>query len=264
MTRKDQLFAMNGATLIMLADKLGVKIKCNRTRTSLKEAKQAVIERILAAENASAEQVAPDNQENNPEEEKQEKPAEPSRPEKPEANKEENKPSNALKKSGSSGFFIAAKDGVVVHDRGVQPVFRSPDDAVRATTVIAGQGKAAGIDVMDPVLFQDRGHVGVTVDRGAAVVFHCQISELIQGIADVLSMSVNQEELAVLRFDDCKISSVAAVAVAFHSDDRDVKFVGQSLCIVVVVAGVGDEIDVFQFGPDISNFIEFSVCITND
>ena len=100
MTRKDQLFAMNGATLIMLADKLGVKIKCNRTRTSLKEAKQAVIERILAAENASAEQVAPDNQENNPEEEKQEKPAEPSRPEKPEANKEENKPSNTLKKSG--------------------------------------------------------------------------------------------------------------------------------------------------------------------
>ena len=100
MTRKDQLFAMNGATLIMLADKLGVKIKCNRTRTSLKEAKQAVIERILAAENASAEQVAPDNQENNPEEEKQEKPAEPSKSEKPEANKEENKPSNALKKSG--------------------------------------------------------------------------------------------------------------------------------------------------------------------
>lgn len=97
MTRKDQLFAMNGTTLIMLADKLGVKIKCNRTRTSLKEAKQAVIERILAAENASAEQVAPDNQENNSEEEK---PAEPSRPEKPEANKEENKPSNALKKSG--------------------------------------------------------------------------------------------------------------------------------------------------------------------
>ena len=100
MTRKDQLFAMNGATLIMLADKLGVKIKCNRTRTSLKEAKQAVIERILAAENASAEQVAPDNQENSPEEEKQEKPAEPSKSEKPEANKEENKPSNALKKSG--------------------------------------------------------------------------------------------------------------------------------------------------------------------
>lgn len=100
MTRKDQLFAMNGATLIMLADKLDVKIKCNRTRTSLKEAKQAVIKRILAAENASAEQVAPDNQENNPEEEKQEKPAEPSKPEKPEANKEENKSSNALKKSG--------------------------------------------------------------------------------------------------------------------------------------------------------------------
>lgn len=100
MTRKDQLFAMNGATLIMIADKLDVKIKCNRTRTSLKEAKQAVIERILAAENASVEQVAPDNQENNPEEEKQEKPAEPSKPEKPEANKEENKPSNALKKSG--------------------------------------------------------------------------------------------------------------------------------------------------------------------
>ena len=100
MTRKDQLFAMNGKTLIMLADKLDVKIKCNRTRTSLKEAKQAVIERMWAAENASVEQVAPDNQENNPEEEKQEKPAEPSKPEKPEANKEENKPSNALKKSG--------------------------------------------------------------------------------------------------------------------------------------------------------------------
>ena len=55
MTREEQLIAMNGTTLIMLADKLGVKVKCNRTRTALKEAKKAVVDRILAVENATTE-----------------------------------------------------------------------------------------------------------------------------------------------------------------------------------------------------------------
>lgn len=55
MTREEQLIAMNGTTLIMLADKLGVKVKCNRTRTALKEAKKAVVDRILAVENAATE-----------------------------------------------------------------------------------------------------------------------------------------------------------------------------------------------------------------
>lgn len=50
MTRKDKLIAMNGTTLIKVADKLGVKVACNKTRTALKEAKANVIERILAAE----------------------------------------------------------------------------------------------------------------------------------------------------------------------------------------------------------------------
>lgn len=50
MTRKDKLIAMNGTTLIKVADKLGVKVACNKTRTALKEAKANVIERILIAE----------------------------------------------------------------------------------------------------------------------------------------------------------------------------------------------------------------------
>lgn len=60
MTREEQLIAMNGTTLIMLADKLGVKVKCNRTRTALKEAKKAVVDRILAVENAAAEDKSED------------------------------------------------------------------------------------------------------------------------------------------------------------------------------------------------------------
>lgn len=55
MTREDQLYAMNGATLIMLADKLGVKVHCNKTRTGLKESKDSAIAKILAAENAQKE-----------------------------------------------------------------------------------------------------------------------------------------------------------------------------------------------------------------
>lgn len=55
MTREEQLIAMNGTTLIMLADKLGVKVRCNRTRSALKEAKKGVVDRILAAENAAVE-----------------------------------------------------------------------------------------------------------------------------------------------------------------------------------------------------------------
>lgn len=54
LTREEKLYTMNGATLIMLADKLGVKVRCNRTRNGLKEAKSAVIERILAVENTIA------------------------------------------------------------------------------------------------------------------------------------------------------------------------------------------------------------------
>lgn len=58
MTREDALIAMNGATLIGVADKLGVKAACNKTRTALKEAKAKVIARILEAEAALAEQEA--------------------------------------------------------------------------------------------------------------------------------------------------------------------------------------------------------------
>lgn len=50
MTREDMLIAMNGATLIGVADKLGVKVACNKTRTALKEAKAKVVARILEAE----------------------------------------------------------------------------------------------------------------------------------------------------------------------------------------------------------------------
>lgn len=40
--------------MIKVADKLSVKVACNKTRTALKEAKANVIERILAAEEALA------------------------------------------------------------------------------------------------------------------------------------------------------------------------------------------------------------------
>lgn len=55
MTREDKLYSMTGKTLIMKADELGVKVNCNKARTALKEAKSAVIERILAVENATEE-----------------------------------------------------------------------------------------------------------------------------------------------------------------------------------------------------------------
>ena len=50
MTREENLYTMTGEFLIQEADKLGVKVACNKTRTSLKEAKAKVIARILEAE----------------------------------------------------------------------------------------------------------------------------------------------------------------------------------------------------------------------
>jgi len=50
MTREEKLYTMTGTTLIGIADELGVKISCNKTRTGLKESKASVIEKILAAE----------------------------------------------------------------------------------------------------------------------------------------------------------------------------------------------------------------------
>lgn len=58
MTRTDELFSMNGATLIQLADKLGVKVNCNKTRTQLKEKKENVVNRILEAEKKIADAKA--------------------------------------------------------------------------------------------------------------------------------------------------------------------------------------------------------------
>lgn len=53
MTREEKLYTMTGTVLIQIADKLGVKVACNRTRTALKEAKAKVIARILEAEAAT-------------------------------------------------------------------------------------------------------------------------------------------------------------------------------------------------------------------
>lgn len=58
MTREEKLYSMTGATLILVADKLGVKVSANKTRTSLKEAKINVVKRILEAEAKLSEQEA--------------------------------------------------------------------------------------------------------------------------------------------------------------------------------------------------------------
>lgn len=50
MTREDKLYSMRGVDLIHLADKLGVKVACNKARTQLKEGKDKVVERIIAFE----------------------------------------------------------------------------------------------------------------------------------------------------------------------------------------------------------------------
>lgn len=52
MTRIEELSAMKGPQLIALADELGVKVKCNRKKMQLVEAKAALIERIIAFEAA--------------------------------------------------------------------------------------------------------------------------------------------------------------------------------------------------------------------
>ena len=50
MTRIEELKAMKGPQLIKEADKLGVKVKCDKARKKLVEAKAALIDRILAFE----------------------------------------------------------------------------------------------------------------------------------------------------------------------------------------------------------------------
>lgn len=50
MNRADKLMTMKGADLISLADRLQVKVACNKSRTQLKESKQAVIDRIIIKE----------------------------------------------------------------------------------------------------------------------------------------------------------------------------------------------------------------------
>lgn len=49
-TREQALREMKGPQLIQEADKLGVKVKCNKDRNKLVEAKAALVDRILAFE----------------------------------------------------------------------------------------------------------------------------------------------------------------------------------------------------------------------
>lgn len=62
-TREQELREMKGLELIKEADKLGVKVKCNKDRSKLVEAKTFLVDRILAfeAEQQKQEKVIPLN-----------------------------------------------------------------------------------------------------------------------------------------------------------------------------------------------------------
>ncbi len=64
LTREERLWTMKGQDLIRVADKCGVKVKCNKPRTQLKESKEAVISRILEAEAEAKAAEAEDQIEN--------------------------------------------------------------------------------------------------------------------------------------------------------------------------------------------------------
>lgn len=49
--KREKLESMKGAELIAYADKLGVKLSCNKERTSLKESKSKAIDKIVSFEN---------------------------------------------------------------------------------------------------------------------------------------------------------------------------------------------------------------------
>lgn len=57
--REQEIRAMKGPQLIAEADRLGIKINCNKARTQLSEAKSKVIERILAFEAEQIEVIPP-------------------------------------------------------------------------------------------------------------------------------------------------------------------------------------------------------------
>lgn len=50
MSRLDELNSMTGRMLIAEADKLSIKVSCNKERTGLKESKSKVIDRIIETE----------------------------------------------------------------------------------------------------------------------------------------------------------------------------------------------------------------------
>ena len=45
---REKLESMKGSELIAYADKLGVKVSCNKARTGLKESKAKAIDKIVA------------------------------------------------------------------------------------------------------------------------------------------------------------------------------------------------------------------------
>lgn len=59
--REEALRAMKGPELIKEADKLGVKVKCDKARTKLVEKKSDLVDRILAFEAEQQKEVIPPN-----------------------------------------------------------------------------------------------------------------------------------------------------------------------------------------------------------
>lgn len=62
LTREEKLWTKKDQDLIIAADLCGVKVKCNKVRTKIKEPREEIIARILKAEGESASQYTKETQ----------------------------------------------------------------------------------------------------------------------------------------------------------------------------------------------------------
>ncbi len=157
-------------------------------------------------------------------------------------------------------FFGTTHDGRIIDDGGIKAVFACSDDGIGTVAAVPWLRETAGIDKMNAICLVDERLMGMTEEDCLAIIFQNLVHKGIQLVLDIFHMTVSEQDFTIFGFDDGEIvTAVAAVTVAFDSDDRHAQLVLQRFCIRKMISRMGDEVDILKLFPDISDFIEFSV-----
>lgn len=158
-------------------------------------------------------------------------------------------------------LFLAAADGIIIDDIGIELLFRAVEDGIGTAAAVPGSCQASRIDQIDPVEVLAHGYVGVAETGSDAVVFLRKIEQVVTVIACAFDMAVGDEQLSVRRLDDLSVGAGGAVAVSLYGDDGNAQGVFQGVCVSLIIAAVDDQIYMIQLLVNLIDLVQKSMGI---